>query len=187
MIAIGCATTDERAFRAAAAATIESLDEGNSLLLRHHQCESIDGPYNEILAVAGEREDLEAVVLVHQDATIEAESALLSTVRRTFAEDDEVAMVAAIATGEPTEWRDLILAAAVLSPWAARNLRFDPAVGGSADASVRDIGLQVEASDRRALAMPLGVGRAWAPSVPDVRRRELSARVALERKWTSRH
>ena len=73
MIAFGCATTDEGEFRAYAAPAIERVAEADSLLMRRHGYESIHEPYNEMLDQAAQRDDLEAVVLLHQDLSIDDE------------------------------------------------------------------------------------------------------------------
>lgn len=187
MIAIGCATKDERAFRRGGARAVETIDDGSSLLLRHHRYESIDAPYNEMLSVAAARDDLEAVVLVHQDAVIDTGYDDLSrSVRMLLGSDANLAVIGAAEIDSPRFGApDVTATVLVLSPWAVRNLRFDPAIGGSADASAHDIALQAYAGGRRALAAPLGVGRAWAPPQPSSRRRELSAMVELRRKWRS--
>jgi hypothetical protein len=183
MIAIGCATDDERAFRAGAARTIEAIDDGSSLLLRRHRYESIDVPYNEMLAVAAARDDLEAVVLVHQDAFVEVRQDIPARIRGLLEASPEVAVAGALEGGDP---RELTLAHGtllVLSAWAARELRFDPAVGGSADASANDISLQARTHGRRVIGAQFGVGRLCHKRDPAGRRRELSAMVALRRKW----
>lgn len=183
MIAIGCATTDERAFRAAGARTIGVLDEGSSLLLRRHRYDSIDVAYNDMLAVAAQREDMEAVVLVHQDALTQGGRGAMARIRALLATSPDVAVVGAVDDGSPRELQAVTGTLVVLSPWAVRNLRFDPTVGGSADASAEDISLQARAAGRRVVAAPLGISRASRPAEPAERRRELGAAVALRRKW----
>ena len=92
VISFGCATTDEREYRAYAAPTIERLAEPDSLLMRRHDCDSIHEPYNDMLAEAAEHADLEAVVLLHQDVSIEDEL-FLPKVRALLAASDEVAVI----------------------------------------------------------------------------------------------
>jgi hypothetical protein len=182
MIAIACATTDERAFRAAGAPTIETLDEGNSLLLRQHHHESVDVPYNAMLATAAARDDLEAIAFVHQLALVDDDGDALTRVRGLLAADPTIAVVGALDAGRPREVTAVPGTLVVLSPWAARNLRFDQSAGGSPDTSARDISLQARAAGRRVVGARLGVSRAWRPATPAERRRELRSMVALGRR-----
>lgn len=92
VISFGCATTDEREYRAYAAPTIEKLSERDSLLMRRHGYDSIHEPYNEMLEQAAEHEDLEAVVLLHQDVSIE-DGFFLAKVRALLAASDDVAII----------------------------------------------------------------------------------------------
>jgi Glycosyltransferase like family len=92
VIAFGSATTNEREYRAYAAPTVERLAEADSLLMRRHGCDSIHQPYNEMLAEAAEHDDLEAVVLLHQDVSIE-DDLFLPRVRALLAASDDVAVI----------------------------------------------------------------------------------------------
>lgn len=183
MIAVACATNDERAFRAAAAPTMERIAEGSSLLLRRHHCDAVDEPYNEMLSIAGERDDLEAIVLVHQNALTDPASDVLARVRALLATSPEVAVVGSVRDGGPREIAMANGTLLALSAWAARNLRFDPAMGGSPDAGAQDLSLQARAAGKRVLGARLGAECAWVPEDPGSRRRQLDALVALRRKW----
>jgi hypothetical protein len=94
MIAFGCATTDEREYRAHAAPSIERVAERDSVLMRRHGYGSIHEPYNEMLDEVARQEDLEAVVLLHQDVSIDDES-FMAKVRGILAASPEVAIVGA--------------------------------------------------------------------------------------------
>lgn len=94
MIAFGCATTDERQFRAHAAPSIERVAESESLLMRRHGHDSIQEPYNEMLALAAAYENLEALVLLHQDVSIE-DPGFMAKVRGLLATSPEVAIIGA--------------------------------------------------------------------------------------------
>lgn len=94
MIAFGCATTDEGEFRAYAAPAIERVAEADSLLMRRHGYPSIHQPYNEMLDQAAQRDDLEAVVLLHQDLSIDDES-FVEKVRGILAASPDVAIAGA--------------------------------------------------------------------------------------------
>lgn len=92
MIAFGCATTSEEEYLAYAAPAVERHAEPGSLTMRRHGYDSIHEPYNEMLVEAASRDDLEAVVLLHQDLTIEDES-FLAKVRAILAASEEVAVI----------------------------------------------------------------------------------------------
>jgi hypothetical protein len=94
MIAFGCATTKEQEFRAYAAPAIERVAETDSLLMRRHGYDSIHEPYNEMLDAASQREDLEAIVLLHQDLSIDDEG-FLAKVRGALAASPEIAIIGA--------------------------------------------------------------------------------------------
>jgi hypothetical protein len=94
MIAFGCATTDEEEYRRRAAPSIARLAEPSSLLMRRHGFDSIHAPYNEMLAEAAGRNDLEALVLIHQDLSID-EDGFLAKVRGLLATRPEVAVIGA--------------------------------------------------------------------------------------------
>jgi Glycosyltransferase like family len=94
MIAFGCATNDEGQFRAYAAPSIERVAEPGSLLMRRHGYGSIHEPYNEMLDQAAQREDLEAVVLLHQDLSID-DDGFLAKVRGMLAASPDVAIIGA--------------------------------------------------------------------------------------------
>ena len=95
MIAFGCATTSESEYRAFAEPSIRRLAERGSLVMRRHGYDSIQEPYNEMLARAGERDDLEAVVLLHQDLSIE-DPFFLGKLRSLLAASDDVAVIGAV-------------------------------------------------------------------------------------------
>lgn len=183
MIVIGCATNDERAFRSAGAPTIERIAEGSSLLLRRHRYDSIDVPYNEMLETAAARDDLDGLVFVHQDALLDADADVLGRVRRLLTSRPDVAVVGVVDIGRARERTAAEGTLLALSAWAVRKLCFDPALGGSADASAHDFALQARAEGKRVLGARLGVVRRWLPESPAARRGQLRAMVALRRKW----
>jgi hypothetical protein len=100
VIAFGCATTDEQEFRAHAAPSIERVSETGSLLMRRHGYTSIHEPYNEMLAEAAEDDDLEAVVLLHQDVSIDDEH-FLPKVRGMLAASSETAVLGVAGSRAP--------------------------------------------------------------------------------------
>lgn len=215
MIAFGCATTDEREYRAYAAPSIERVAEPDSLLMRRHGYDSIHEPYNEMLDEAARRDDLEAIVLLHQDLSIEDEG-FMAKVRGILAASPEIAIVGAVgARGvPPLAWWEgseshgyfespilvpggsrivyshgvhevdsvdgMLL---VLSPWAARELRFDAELAGPLDGYDMDICLQARARGRRVVAGGLQVAHYTTYDRFFDRRRWIQAAVALRRKW----
>lgn len=212
MIAFGCATTDEREFRNGATLAIERVAERDSLLLRRHARKSVHEPYNEMLAAACGRDELEAVVLIHQDVTIESDG-FLSAVRAILAASPKIAVVGALgARGDrltsvterhgrlalprlgpggsvldfshaPREVDWIDGSAIVLSARAARELRFDGAVGDSLDACAVDVCLQARAQGDRVVAGGLAVARRSTGRELFDRRRWTRSAVALKRKW----
>jgi hypothetical protein len=94
MIAFGCATTDDRQFKAYAGPSIERVAESDSVLMRRHGYGSIHEPYNEMLEQVARREDLEAIVLLHQDLSIDDEH-FVAKLRGILAASSEIAIAGA--------------------------------------------------------------------------------------------
>jgi hypothetical protein len=92
MIAFGCATTSETEYRAYAAPSIERVAEKDSLLMRRHGYDSIHEPYNEMLDQAAQRDDLEAIALLHQDLTIDDDD-FVARIRGIMAASSEIAII----------------------------------------------------------------------------------------------
>ena len=70
MIAFGCAITDPEVYERCAAPGIELASEPDSPVFAHAATGSLFRSYNILLDEAAELEDLEALVLVHQDSEI---------------------------------------------------------------------------------------------------------------------
>jgi len=100
MIAFGCATTSEEEYLAHAAPSVQRVAEPDSLPLRRHGYDSIHEPYNEMLGEAAAHEDLEAVVLLHQDVSID-DPDFLAKVRMILAASPEVAVIGAAGSRKP--------------------------------------------------------------------------------------
>jgi hypothetical protein len=183
VIAVGCATTDEQAFRAGGALAMEALDEGDSLLLRRYDRDSVAVSCNEILAMAAGRNDLEAIVLVHEGVVIERAALALALIRRLLVAAPDVAVVGAVDGGYPRDVAAVDGTLLAVAPWVAGELRFDPSVGGSADVCAVDFSLGARAAGHRVVGAHLGVVRAGLRMTPSVRRRQLRAMVRLRRKW----
>ena len=70
MIAFGCSITEPEVYERCAGAGIERAKEADSVVLARAAAGSIFRSYNLLLDLAAEYEDLEALVLVHQDAEL---------------------------------------------------------------------------------------------------------------------
>lgn len=71
MIVFGTAVTDPETYDRCAAPGIERASEPDSVVLAHQTAGSLFRNYNLLLDMATEHEDLEALVLVHQDAELD--------------------------------------------------------------------------------------------------------------------
>ena len=91
MIAFGCAITDAEIYERYAGPGIRSVAEADSEILAHGSAGSIFRNYNLLLDRVRGRDDLEALVLLHQDAEI-VDPDFCAKVRRAL-EDPEVAIV----------------------------------------------------------------------------------------------
>lgn len=100
MIAFGCATTSEEEYLAYAAPSVQRVAEPGALLMRRHGHDSIHEPYNEMLAEAATHDDLEAVVLLHQDVSID-DPDFLAKVRTILAASSEVAVIGVAGSRNP--------------------------------------------------------------------------------------
>jgi hypothetical protein len=94
MIAFGCSITDPEIYRKCAERGIRSVAEPDSQIVANAAAGSLARSYNLIMDSQAEHDDLEALVLVHQDAEI-ADPAFCSTLRQVLS-DPEVGMVGAV-------------------------------------------------------------------------------------------
>ncbi len=94
MIAFGCSITDPDMYRRCAGPGIRLAAEPDSVVFANAAAGSIFRSYNLIMDMAAEREDLEALVLVHQDAEI-VDPGFCSKVRRALA-DSQVGVVGCV-------------------------------------------------------------------------------------------
>jgi hypothetical protein len=187
MIAFGCATTDERLFRAGAAVAIEAAADRDSLLMRRRVEGSFAGPYDEMMAEAAGHGDLEALVLVGQSVSRLAGD-LPARARALLAADPAVAVVGPAAVEGAREVESVGGALLVLSAWAVRELRCDPSVSDALDPLAIDLCFQARARGRRvvgsdALGTEAGERRAWPAAE---RRAWVRSFAAAQRKWGSR-
>jgi GT2 family glycosyltransferase len=91
MIMFGTAVTDSVTYDRTARKGIDRVRETDSVVLPHQSMGTLFKNYNLILDMAAERDDLEALVLLHQDAEID-DDGFCPTIRAAL-EDPEVAIV----------------------------------------------------------------------------------------------
>ena len=91
MIAFGCAITEADLYERYAAVGIELVREPDSEILSYGSAGSIFRNYNMLIDMVAERDDIEALVLLHQDAEI-VDPDFCAKVREALA-DPEVALV----------------------------------------------------------------------------------------------
>ncbi|HEX8206157.1 MAG TPA: bifunctional glycosyltransferase/class I SAM-dependent methyltransferase [Solirubrobacteraceae bacterium] len=150
MLAFASVIGSQDKFRRCAAPGIGRVKEPGALVAEYTDATSMCTAYNEVLDAFAEREDLEGLVLLHDDTEI-LDPEFCAKVRRRLA-DDDVAVVGVVGARDvrSLEWWNaeprgrvketrghidfgghdedvdavdgLLL---VLSPWAVRNLRFD--------------------------------------------------------------
>jgi GT2 family glycosyltransferase len=182
MIAFGVCVADEAKFRRCAVPGVALACEPDSVVAETSTATSILEAYNEILDALAPREDLEALVLLHEDTEI-LDPGFCARVRDVLA-DPEVAVagpigargVAGLAWWEGTgvgrvlESRGTIDFGAtegdvdavdglllVLSPWTVRHLRFDAERFSGFHAYDVDLCFQARAAGRRVRAAELAV------------------------------
>jgi GT2 family glycosyltransferase len=94
MIVFGTAVTDPETYDRCAAPGIRRAAEADSVILAHQTAGSLFRNYNLLLDKAAAHEDLEALVLVHQDAEL-ADSDFAERIRKALT-DPEVAVVGCV-------------------------------------------------------------------------------------------
>ena len=97
MIAFGCAITDSDKYEAIAGPAIKRSAEADSKILAHQGTGSLFVNYNLLLDMASELDDLEALVIVHQDTEL-ADPDLCEKIRKNFA-DPDIGVIAAAGAG----------------------------------------------------------------------------------------
>ena len=124
MIVFGCAITDANAYQQFAEPGIRRVKEDDSVLLAHGATGSLQSTYNLILDQVQELDDLEALVLLHQDAEL-IDDNLCEVIRETVS-DPEVAIVGcagAVGVSNINYWEGSVT-------WANFTHRFEEAGGG---------------------------------------------------------
>jgi glycosyl transferase family 2 len=174
VIAFAACVGSEEKFRDFAQPGLREVTEPDSLVAEVTTDRSIFEAYNEVLDAFSERDDLEALVLLHEDVEI-VDSDFCGKIRRRLAESD-VAVIGVIGAravtslawweadtrGRCLETRGMIDFGGgshdvdsvdglllVLSPWAVRNLRFDAESFTGFHAYDADICFQARAAGKR--------------------------------------
>jgi hypothetical protein len=214
LIAFGTAVTCEDLYARYAKAGIDAVAEPGALVMTR-QGMSLPGAYNEMLAQASARDDLEAVALLHQDLRIE-DPDFAAQVRSTF-ENESVAIAGAVGftgfsghhwvdgvqmsggvdkplhgqlvrlgwTGpygrQAVEMVDGVLL--ILSPWAARNLRFDPRFARDFHGYDADICFEAQALGKQTVVTQIRTVHASIGAVGRSRGAWTRASLEFDRKW----
>lgn len=184
MIAFAACVADAEKFRTIAAPGLRTAAEPDSAIVEAETSTSIFEAYNEILDAVRDREDLEALVLLHEDTEI-LDPGFCAKVRDVLA-DETIGVVgvvggrggrglawwdAPVKAGRVTETRGVIDFGThgvvdvdavdgllmVLAPWAVRELRFDTETFTGFDAYDADFCAQVRAAGRRVVVAELEV------------------------------
>ncbi len=124
MIVFGTAVTNTKTYERFAAPGIRRAAEPDSEVLAHHTAGSLFRNYNLLLDKAAAHDDLEALVLLHQDAEI-ADSDFASKVREAFS-DADVAIVGctgAVGVRSIAWWQGAVT-------WAGHTHRYEEHGGG---------------------------------------------------------
>jgi len=124
MIAFGTAVTDAGKYERFALPGIERAKEPDSLVLGHGADGSIFRNYNILLDEAGAREDLEALVLLHQDVEL-VEADFCERIRKVLANPEVAVVGCAGATGARSIawWQGEVR-------WASLTHRYEEHTGG---------------------------------------------------------
>jgi Glycosyltransferase like family len=124
VIAFGVAVTSPATYDRYALPGIERVAETDSLVMAHQTAGSIFHNYNLLLDKAGAHDDLEALVLPHQDTEI-VDPEFLASVREALADPDVAVIGCAGAVGVrgPAWWQGAVT-------WASMSHRYDEYGGG---------------------------------------------------------
>lgn len=182
MIAYAACIGDPEKFRSICLPGLQRVTGPDDLVIEAEHPQSIFAAYNEVLDAVRERDDLEALVLLHEDTEV-TDPEFVELLRERLAEPD-VAVVGAVGArgigglswweaeryGRVEETRGLLdfgggthdvdtVDGLVmgLSPWAVRNLRFDETTYRGFDAYDADFCAQVRAAGKRVVVAELPV------------------------------
>ena len=182
MFAFASVIGNEEKFRRYAAPGIGRVSEPDAVVAEYTDAASMCAAYNEVLDAFAGRDDLEAMVLLHEDTEI-LDPEFCAKVRRRLA-DGDVAVVGVVGARDvrSLEWWNgtgrgrvmetrgridfgghaeevdavdgLLL---VLSPWAVRNLRFDGEAFDAFHGYDVDFCFQARAAGRRVVVDDIGI------------------------------
>jgi hypothetical protein len=182
MIGFGVCVGNQATFERYAAPSFERVREHDSVLVTTTADGSIHSAYNGLLDRFAARDDLEALVLLHEDVEL-TDPGFCARVRALLGSDEQIAVLGTVGargvhslawwqgevvghvveprgeagtlgSGGEVEALDGMLL--VLSPWAVRNVRFDEGYRGFHAYDV-DYCFSVRAAGRKAFATALGV------------------------------
>src|SRR4051794_27373776 len=182
VIAYAACIGDPEKFRSICLPGLQRVTGPDDLVIEAEHSESIFAAYNEVLDAVGDRDDLEALVLLHEDTEVTDPG--LGDVLRAHLADPDVGVVGAVGArgieslswwtaetfGRIRETRGVLDFGGgthdvdtvdglvmCLSPWAVRNLRFDDESYAGFDAYDADFCAQVRAAGKRVLVAELPV------------------------------
>jgi GT2 family glycosyltransferase len=208
MIAYACCVGSRATFARCAAPGLRRAMEPDSVLAEVTTEHSIHEAYNEVLAHFAGADDLEALVLLHEDTEL-LDPGFAEHVRRVLA-DPGVAIAGVVGArgvhrlewwagpvvGRLDETRGTVVGVApagdvdaldglllVLSPWAVRELRCDTATFTGFHAYDVDLCLQARAAGRRVVAHPFAVFHHATTGKDRLDEGFMAADAALRRKW----
>ena len=129
MIVFGTAVTDPDTYDRCAAPGIQRASEQDSVILAHQTAGSLFRNYNLLLDMAAEHEDLEALVLVHQDAELD-DLDFAAKVREGLRDPDVavVGCVGAVGVRSIAWWQGAVT-------WASVTHRYPEYGGGDTEAA----------------------------------------------------
>jgi GT2 family glycosyltransferase len=209
MIAFAACIGSEEKFRRYAAPGMRAAAEPDSLVAEVTTDTSIFAAYNEVLEALAERDDLEALVLLHEDTEI-VDSDFCGKLRRRLA-DPDVAVVGVVGArgvsnlawwegegfGRVLESRGLVDFGGgthdvdsvdglliALSPWAVRNLRFDAESFSGFHGYDADICFQARAAGKRVVVDDIAVVHHTKGGYGDVEAFQACDRAFVQ-KWSS--
>lgn len=224
MIAFGCSITAPDLYDRCAGAGIKLVAERDSEILAFQTAGSIFRSYNVILDAAADLEELEALVLVHQDAEL-IDPDFCEKVRRALGDDPDVGVVGCVGAvgvrsiawweGSVTwasfthrygefgggelpalSWNDGEMPAyarlgevdtvdgfvLVLSPWVARNIRFDESLGQLHGYDL-DFCLQVRSAGRKVVTQDFKVVHHHSLELVSEPETWVDAHMRIAEKW----
>ena len=227
MIAFGCSITAPDVYRRCAERGVQLVAEPDSQIIANAAAGSLFRSYNLIIDIATKHDDLEALVLVHQDAEI-VDRDFCKKLRGALV-DPTVGVVGCVGaidvrniawwegsvtwasfthryedfgggeipsltwladdlpgyarTGEVDTLDGFVLA---LSPWAARNLRFDEGLGSQIHGYDLDFCLQVREAGRKVITADFKVVHHHSLELVDDADVWVRAHMKIAEKWEGR-